>query len=476
MWWVRPSAVPDEAVAACERLVLSQDERRAAAAGGGAAPAALAAAAALWRERVLTRSLVRCALARYLPWALVDAAGHSATETAAPPRVEAADPASLSFSRNDHGKPHLLLGRASSSSPPLEFNVTHTPELIGVAVCLAGAVHGGGSGVGGAGGSRGGAVAVALGLDAEVADRRSRAGRRVKGRRRSGGEVGGGATSAGSSDEGLTQAEDDDDDDEAAGTSSSSSGNDDDGFRRLAARRFHPLEVQSLEEAAQSAGAEASAAAQAFPSSASSSSSSSASAAAAAKADAASAAARSALFVRLWTLKESVVKARGVGISHPPGLKGFAVELGTGDAELGQHLRELTGGLGGCCVAADAAALPPPPPPAAISLCWQPAEDDGNAESPSSSSSGPPAGDDDKDGAFKLLLMQPCQGHVAALCVHALPADGGGAAGSSRGSSGAGPRVAGAVRRVVSRHAAINAGDGGGQGEQACVLAGTRWW
>jgi phosphopantetheinyl transferase len=34
---------------------------------------------------------------------------------------------------------------------------------------------------------------------------------------------------------------------------------------------------------------------------------------------------RAALFMALWTLKESVVKAKGSGISAPPGLKGFSI-------------------------------------------------------------------------------------------------------------------------------------------------------
>jgi phosphopantetheinyl transferase len=36
-------------------------------------------------------------------------------------------------------------------------------------------------------------------------------------------------------------------------------------------------------------------------------------------------ASRSALFMALWTLKESVVKAKGSGISAAPGLKGFSI-------------------------------------------------------------------------------------------------------------------------------------------------------
>lgn len=31
------------------------------------------------------------------------------------------------------------------------------------------------------------------------------------------------------------------------------------------------------------------------------------------------------LFMALWTLKESVVKAKGTGINAPPGLQGFSV-------------------------------------------------------------------------------------------------------------------------------------------------------
>jgi hypothetical protein len=34
---------------------------------------------------------------------------------------------------------------------------------------------------------------------------------------------------------------------------------------------------------------------------------------------------RAALFMQLWTLKEAFVKAKGVGISAPPGLKGFSI-------------------------------------------------------------------------------------------------------------------------------------------------------
>jgi phosphopantetheinyl transferase len=34
---------------------------------------------------------------------------------------------------------------------------------------------------------------------------------------------------------------------------------------------------------------------------------------------------RAALFMALWTLKESVVKAKGSGVSAPPGLKGFSI-------------------------------------------------------------------------------------------------------------------------------------------------------
>jgi len=438
LWWVRPSAVPDEAVDACARRVLSEEERQAAEAAGGAA--------ALWRERVLTRSLVRCALARYLPWAQAE----EGNEQAPPPL---ADPASLAFSRNDHGKPHLLLPNPPTR-PPLEFNVTHTPELIGVAVCLAGPVHGGGGVGDGGGNGKGAPVAVALGLDAEVAARRSRAGRGARRRSSKEGQSGGGGVTAGSrsssssEDGGLTQAEEEE---EAAAAGGSSSSDDDDGFRRLAARRFHPLEVQSLEAAAERA-----AVARA----------SGGGGEAAAAAAAAAAEARSSLFVRLWTLKESVVKARGVGISHPPGLKGFSVELGPEDPELGRHLRELTGGFEACGTGqsggngsgggntTNSAAAP-----ASISLRWKKQQEES----------------DSKHGAFKLLLMQPCQGHVAALCVHALPSDGGGAPGSAHGSNGDGPRVAGAVRRVVSRHASIAGGDGN-NGTQARVLAGTRWW
>lgn len=35
--------------------------------------------------------------------------------------------------------------------------------------------------------------------------------------------------------------------------------------------------------------------------------------------------ARQRLFMMMWTLKESVVKAKGTGINAPPGLKGFSV-------------------------------------------------------------------------------------------------------------------------------------------------------
>ena len=35
--------------------------------------------------------------------------------------------------------------------------------------------------------------------------------------------------------------------------------------------------------------------------------------------------AREQLFMALWTLKESVVKARGTGINAPPGLRGFSI-------------------------------------------------------------------------------------------------------------------------------------------------------
>lgn len=34
---------------------------------------------------------------------------------------------------------------------------------------------------------------------------------------------------------------------------------------------------------------------------------------------------RAALFMQLWTLKEAFVKAKGIGISAPPGLKGFSI-------------------------------------------------------------------------------------------------------------------------------------------------------
>jgi phosphopantetheinyl transferase (holo-ACP synthase) len=434
--------VPDDLVAACERRVLSEEERQGAAAGtaGAAAAAAAAPNATLWRERVLTRTLVRCALARYLPWAQIDASGGETATATAPPPV---DPASLRFSRNDHGKPHLVL---SSSSPPLEFNVTHTPELIGVAVCLAGPVHGGGQGDG-----REGGVAVALGLDAELAARRAKGA--ARGRRREedrGGKNGiSSSSSSSSSEEGLTQAEDDDE--EADGGASAAATNQDDAnnhnntFRRLAARRFHPLEVQSLEDAANRNSSS----------------------------PAAAAAARDALFVRLWTLKEAVVKARGVGISHAPGLKGFAV-LTAGVEEdkeqedkncIASHLRELTGGLGPCEKEGGGQKV------SRLSLRW--GGSGGTASAAAAPSAALPT-----DDSFKLLLLQPCPGHVAALCVHALPADGGGAPGSPRGSRGDGPRVAGAVRRVVSREVRASGGGGGGgiDDDAPCVLAGTRWW
>jgi phosphopantetheinyl transferase len=460
VWWLRPALVADEAVAACERGVLSDDERRAAAEATGAA-----AAGALWRERVLTRALVRCALARYLPWAQVDA------PSCAPAPC---DPASLRFSRNDHGKPHLVAAAAAAAAaadadanaaapsaprpPPLEFNVTHTPELIGVAVCLAGPVHGPAG------------VAVALGLDAELASRRARQ-RKGSGRRRAGakeqpaaaGSTGG--SDGGSDDGGLTQAEEEEEGEEeeasSAATAAANGSNDDDdgggggggggdGFRRLAARRLHPSEVQALEDAA-----------------------------ARHRGDFASA------FVRMWTLKEAVVKARGVGIGHPPGLKGFAVSFGDdggGGAgagagaddgpSLAAHLTELTGGLGPCGGGAAVSRL---------SLRWQRPADAANAG----------AAVLPTDDSFQLLLLRPCAGggeeggggqgqqHVAALCAHALnPSDDGGTPGSPRGSRGDGPRAAGAVRRVVSRHARAAAGgdDGGGDNDGACVLAGTRWW
>jgi phosphopantetheinyl transferase len=56
-------------------------------------------------------------------------------------------------------------------------------------------------------------------------------------------------------------------------------------------------------------------------------------------------ASRAALFMALWTLKESVVKAKGSGISAPPGLKGFSIRERTQTQTLQQLQRQALHGV-----------------------------------------------------------------------------------------------------------------------------------
>ncbi|GBF93510.1 hypothetical protein Rsub_06643 [Raphidocelis subcapitata] len=124
---------------------------------------------------------------------------------------------------------------------------------------------------------------------------------------------------------------------------------------------------------------------------------------------------RAALFVQLWTLKEALVKAKGTGISAPPGLKGFSIGL----HEPGTR----TGGDGAPLHKAHGLPLAPD---------WRRISVTPHAPDPN---------------AYGLLLLRPTLRHVSALCVQ-LP--GGGAAGEAV----AGPQTAAA-------------GDAGGWAESA---------
>ncbi|GLI61226.1 hypothetical protein VaNZ11_003521 [Volvox africanus] len=129
-------------------------------------------------------------------------------------------------------------------------------------------------------------------------------------------------------------------------------------------------------------------------------------------------------FMWLWTLKEAYVKARGTGISAPPGLRGFAI--GFEDMSIAR-VRELKTACGGTYSFATS--------PKTITL---------QHTIPSAGSSGDGAatpggraidmvgvegtsdgGDCRFEGAqthFHFLLIQPTPRHVAALCVAVHPA------------------------------------------------------
>jgi 4'-phosphopantetheinyl transferase len=88
--------------------------------------------------------------------------------------------------------------------------------------------------------------------------------------------------------------------------------------------------------------------------------------------------AQAALFIKLWTLKEAYVKAIGRGIGAPPGLRGFSFILNEAssellfDANIGKHHPEVQ----------------------------------------------------NSSNAWKFALMQPVEGHLAAVCCEHIVAEG----------------------------------------------------
>ncbi len=110
----------------------------------------------------------------------------------------------------------------------------------------------------------------------------------------------------------------------------------------------------------------------------------------------------------LWTLKEAHVKARGLGISAPPGLRGFAMQLSEwGEQQARQPGEQLPG------FARDGAAQ-------------------GLRYSISIRS------EVQLQQQYRYLLFRPDQEHLAALAVELPVAGGGGDGGSDGGSDGCG--------------------------------------
>ncbi|KAK9808511.1 hypothetical protein WJX73_003231 [Symbiochloris irregularis] len=104
VWWLDPNKATQPGLLDRYKALLPRDEQLFVAEGGSAA---------VQKERLLTRVLVRCTLARYFPFPVL--------------------PVELQFSKNRHGKPGLQKPFRLDDID-LQFNITHTPHLIGCAV------------------------------------------------------------------------------------------------------------------------------------------------------------------------------------------------------------------------------------------------------------------------------------------------------------------------------------------------------
>ncbi|GIM00290.1 hypothetical protein Vretimale_5436 [Volvox reticuliferus] len=135
-------------------------------------------------------------------------------------------------------------------------------------------------------------------------------------------------------------------------------------------------------------------------------------------------------FVWLWTLKEAYVKARGTGISAPPGLRGFAIGFEDMTSARVQKLKAACGGTYSFAASPKTITLQHTDPGAgsgsdgaAASLVGGPAL---NMGSDGMYDSGCTSGGDclfeGPQTHFHFLLLQPTPRHVGALCVAVHPA------------------------------------------------------